>query len=258
MANPSTKNGFIPIASELAEKFASVNIQGQEWRILWVILRKTWGYSNGKRRKDWDWISITQFEKATGMKRSNVHGTLKNLIKKKIINQSDNKVQINQNHEEWVLADRLIGVLAHKLTGVSPQTNKSVSPQTTYNRKIENKTIEILADKSASGYFINKEPITMEELTYEPLEGSKIKGVRKNYARVAIHFMGLKGETGNALRYFPDIKELWIKATSTVGEEKAEAEIIGRIDIWKEHCLKQNISFGLGGVVKNWNGIMKL
>jgi len=58
MASPQKENGFVPIASELVEHFAKVNLSAYEWRTLWVVWRKTWGW-----QKKQDKISITQFQK---------------------------------------------------------------------------------------------------------------------------------------------------------------------------------------------------
>ncbi len=136
MANPKVKDGYFPVANELAEIFALVNIKGEEWRIIWVLWRKTWGWKdkiNPKRRKDWDWISISQFEKATGMKRTNVHRTLQQLLAHRLILKDDKfRYKFNQNHDEWVLA--------HRLTPVSPQANGSVSSQA--NNKIKHKVLQ--------------------------------------------------------------------------------------------------------------------
>jgi phage replication O-like protein O len=150
MANPAIKNGYFPIANELAEHFARVNITGQQWRIIWVLLRKTWGFSNEKRRKDWDWISITQFEKYTEMKRSNVYETLKTLLAKRLILKQENRYSFNQNYDEWVLAKRLT-VLVKSITPVSQKHNTSVSQLTTHNIKLtkENNTKENIATNVA-------------------------------------------------------------------------------------------------------------
>jgi phage replication O-like protein O len=118
VANPSIKNGFIPVAIELVEQFYSVNIPGEEWRIIWALWRKTWGWKKGNRKKDWDWISISQFEKMTKMKKANVHRSLKSLLAKRLIVRKGNLLKFNQNYNEWVLAKRLT-VLAKRLTGVS-------------------------------------------------------------------------------------------------------------------------------------------
>jgi phage replication O-like protein O len=143
MANPTLKNGYFCIANELAEQFAKINLHGEEWRILWVLLRKTWGYKKGNRRKDWDWISITQFEEATGMKRANVWRTIQSLLAHKLILKQEKQLKFNQNHNEWVLAHklmlahRLTEVLAPELQSISSQTNESVSSQTKDKRKKE-------------------------------------------------------------------------------------------------------------------------
>lgn len=44
MANPQAENGHIDIANEIADKFCSYRLSGQEWQIIWVVLRKTWGW----------------------------------------------------------------------------------------------------------------------------------------------------------------------------------------------------------------------
>ena len=55
-------------------------LNGSEWLILSVIIRKTIGF-----HKNWDLISLSQFEKETGMTRNAVKSTLDGLIEKQII-----------------------------------------------------------------------------------------------------------------------------------------------------------------------------
>lgn len=163
MANPAIKNGYFPIANELAERFAQVNITGQQWRIIWVLLRKTWGFSNGERRKDWDWISISQFERFTGMKRSNVHNTLKSLLAKRLILKEKTSFKFNQNYNEWLLAKRLT-VLAKRLIPVSQKHNTSVSQLATHNIKLTKETI-------------TKENIATPKVVAEKIDISKLLDV---------------------------------------------------------------------------------
>ena len=129
MANPAIKNGFFPIANELAEEMAKRNIPGQEMRIIWVLWRKTWGFVSGDRRKDWDWISITQFEKLTGMKRGNVCKSVKSLVVKRLLLHKENTYKFNQNYGEWVVVTRLPPVVKRLLP--SSQTTTRGSSQTT-------------------------------------------------------------------------------------------------------------------------------
>lgn len=107
--NPSLKNGYLSIANELVEKFAACNIPGNSMRILWCVMRKTWGWSQGARKKDWDQISYTQFEKMTGMNRRNVGRSIKFLVAKRLLLKSVSGYRINQNYNEWLVAKRLLG-----------------------------------------------------------------------------------------------------------------------------------------------------
>lgn len=75
-----TVNGYFKIENNVAEALALINLSEYETRLLWVILRKTWGWNKEK-----DHISFSQFEKATGIKRSNAHPALLRLVNKNII-----------------------------------------------------------------------------------------------------------------------------------------------------------------------------
>ncbi len=137
MANPSLKNGYISIAHELVEKFAEINIPGNEMRLIWVLWRKTWGWTAGaERKKDWDIISLSQFEKGTKMKHANVAGGLKSLVVKRLLLKGNKGYKFNQNYEEWVVCKRLPSM--QKTTTPSMQkTTKSSSQKHTHNRKKE-------------------------------------------------------------------------------------------------------------------------
>ena len=60
MANPQREDGHIDMAHEIAEQLAKINLRPYEWRTLWVLWRKTWGW-----HKKEDKISITQFQELT-------------------------------------------------------------------------------------------------------------------------------------------------------------------------------------------------
>jgi phage replication O-like protein O len=84
-AIPQAEDGHVDIANEIVEALARTQLSGNEWRILWVIFRKTWGW-----HKKVDQISITQFQKATGLDRRNAHRTINDLVEKKIVVKIDN------------------------------------------------------------------------------------------------------------------------------------------------------------------------
>lgn len=100
------------------------NLKGEEWRILWVVLRKTWGWKEGDHKKNIDHIPLSQFEELTGMKRANVVRVLKRLVAHRLLLKRKSGYGINQNHDQWVVAHRLPGssqatpLVAHKLPEV--------------------------------------------------------------------------------------------------------------------------------------------
>ena len=156
MANPALKNGYISIATELVEKLALVNIPGNEMRIVWVVWRKTWGWKEGNRKKDWDWVSYTQFSKLTDIKRRNCIDCIKSLVSKRILLKKENSYKFNQNYNEWVVSKRTPSVQKH--TGVvSKRIQKVVSKS---RPTIDNKdTITIEREtpsQKASSFFLKE------------------------------------------------------------------------------------------------------
>ena len=75
MANPQCENGHVDIANEIVEALARYRLSGEEWQVLLVVLRKTYGF-----HKKEDEIPLSQFEKMTGMYRANVVRAIKKLV----------------------------------------------------------------------------------------------------------------------------------------------------------------------------------
>jgi len=165
MANPALKNGYISIANELVEKLASVSIPSSEMRIIWVVWRKTWGWKEGNRHKDWDWISISQFEKITGIKHANVVVATKSLVCKHILLKVENRYKFNQNYEQWVVCKRIREYV--NTYGGSMQTHTKSSMQThTYKRKKETNTKETYVSNDTGVLKVNKKPMKKNSFNY--------------------------------------------------------------------------------------------
>jgi phage replication O-like protein O len=81
-ASPQAEDGHIDVANEIAEALAKINLSSYESRVLWAVFRKTYGW-----HKKTDQISITQFQKITGMKRRHVSRTLSKLLQRNIVTQ---------------------------------------------------------------------------------------------------------------------------------------------------------------------------
>lgn len=148
MANPALKNGYISIANELVEQFALHNIPGNEMRIIWVVWRKTWGWKEGDRKKDWDWISISQLEKATGMKHATVAQCTKSLVGKRLLLKREKGLKFNQNYDEWVVGKRLL-VVGKSLLPSREKPTKISREKPTYKRNKETNTKDTTEPQAA-------------------------------------------------------------------------------------------------------------
>lgn len=198
--NPSVNNGFFKIANEMSEIFAKTSLSGSEIRILWVVMRKTWGWVNGNKRKDFDKISLSQFTLSTQMKQANVVRSLKMLIEKNIILKTNRGYGINQDYSLWIVEKRLqrlpsslqassLQASSQKEVNSSLLTTKSSSLLTTYKRKKETNTKEIgnTPSKNARTFFtgisnlmerVESEEATNTKLFLQSLE-AKYTGVEK-------------------------------------------------------------------------------
>lgn len=83
MASPQKENGFTPIASELVEALAKINLSAYESRVLWALFRKTYGW-----HKKADRISRSQFAEITKLDSRHISRTLARLVVRNIISRN--------------------------------------------------------------------------------------------------------------------------------------------------------------------------
>ena len=93
MAKPQKENGFVPIANELVEQLAKVNLSSYAWRTLLALLRKTYGWN-----KKCDRISISQFQELTGISRRHQSRAIKYLVDRNIIIKMETYINLNIFH----------------------------------------------------------------------------------------------------------------------------------------------------------------
>ena len=131
MANPQAENGHIDIANEIADALSKIRVSGREWQIIWVVLRKTWGW-----KKKMDAISKTQFSQFTGIPRRKVHEIVKGLVSKNILFEGVTQkgdiryatYGFNKDYEKWKLSPKKV-TITQKGDGVSPKKVIEVSPK---------------------------------------------------------------------------------------------------------------------------------
>ncbi|MHC4623379.1 MAG: replication protein [Planctomycetota bacterium] len=96
MANPQAENGHVKIANEIVQQLARVNLPAYEWRVLWAVLRKTWGW-----RKKADAVPLSQIVQMTGLRQPHVSRAKASLLKKQILFEQAGKVGFQKNYELW-------------------------------------------------------------------------------------------------------------------------------------------------------------
>ena len=97
MANPQLEDGFTMVANEIIEALARINLCAYESRVLWFIIRKTYGW-----HKKNDWIALSQIVDSTGILKPNVSRTLKSLKARNIIIRDKNRrVGVQKDYEKW-------------------------------------------------------------------------------------------------------------------------------------------------------------
>lgn len=160
MSNPQVENGYAKIANELLEMFAHTNLSGREWQVLFVIIRKTYGY-----QKKQDAISYSQFYESTGIKTKNLPVVIKQLESKGliVIDRSGymGKYTLNKVSPKWGIPQ--IG------GKVSPKQVVKVSPKWGNTKDIkDNKdnTVEESNDSPTPSIIFNNEIYSMEDLEY--------------------------------------------------------------------------------------------
>lgn len=90
-------NGFTPVPNDLIEALAKIPwLSSYEYRVLLVIIRKTYGFN-----KNEDWISISQISKYTKIYMSHVCRTVKKLMNKNMILRNRKLTSIQKDCKQW-------------------------------------------------------------------------------------------------------------------------------------------------------------
>ncbi len=90
--NPQLSNGYTPIANEILEKLARLSLSSNQWQVLLVIIRKTYGF-----HKKVDYIANFQIGTATGLGKTVVSRILRNLNDRHIISRKGKIVGLQKD-----------------------------------------------------------------------------------------------------------------------------------------------------------------
>jgi len=209
LASPQRENGHIDIANDIVDQLAKMNLSSYEWRVLWAILRKTWGYVVRDQKGRWiydkygqpikkkmDWVSVSQLQDLTGLDRRNVSRTKLRLLERKIILKNGNRLGFNKDYEQWVSSKSTIGKpeVSSKSTIDKPLSQAPAQKQDVVDlddskKQVSSKSTIEVSSKSTTTKDIRKnkesiyrdtqsQPSAEEELTPEQIrEGDRLMGI---------------------------------------------------------------------------------
>lgn len=96
----SIENGYSRLANELIEKLACTKLGGREFRLLCVVIRKTYGYGKSE-----DWISLSQMADMAHLDKANCSRLVDALVKRRILTirkrGHDRLLSINTQIDQW-------------------------------------------------------------------------------------------------------------------------------------------------------------
>ena len=117
---------YAKVCHEISEGLAKVSIPMAETRVLWAIIRKTYGF-----QKAWDRISSSQLAKLTEMTKQRASSSLNGLIEKKIIIRkggSYGQMKINADSADWIIKKKATKANFNSIIKLSYVNSNSVKP----------------------------------------------------------------------------------------------------------------------------------
>jgi phage replication O-like protein O len=187
MASPQIENGYTRIANEIMEALAKIRIPGEARQVLDAVFRKTYGWN--KRE---DKISLSQFEKMTGLARPSICRAIKKLLIMNIIEKSGNSkslftkrgndkisvYSIQKNHNDWL-------TLTKTLTLINQNANvKHANKRVNRTLTKELHTIDTIQKKLFSP---NSDEFRMSELLFNLIQERNPNHKKPDMQKWALH-----------------------------------------------------------------------
>lgn len=132
MAKPQLENGYTMLPNEIIDHFRLLNLSSNDWRLLWVIIRLTYGY----RRRVCK-ISNVHIARLTNLHRVVVSRSLKKLEKQNVIHRNGKTIGLQEDWERWVGPEQ-------KLTELLPSEGESQNLTIKVSKNANKKIAELL------------------------------------------------------------------------------------------------------------------
>lgn len=104
-STPQLEDGFTRLANELLEELCQAKLSSRQWCVVMALARKTYGFN-----KKTDDIGLSQLADLTGLAKSHVSVTVRELEERRIISRKQGKfghiMGINKDHGQWAGVER--------------------------------------------------------------------------------------------------------------------------------------------------------
>nr|AJG38123.1 phage replication protein O [bacterium enrichment culture clone fosmid MGS-K1] len=88
------EQGYTPVPHQLMKVLSQINLTAYESRVIWFVLRKTYGWHKGK-----DSIPLKQISDATGLSKAHCSRTIARLVRKGILQKDEyREIGIQENY----------------------------------------------------------------------------------------------------------------------------------------------------------------
>lgn len=175
MASPQKENGNTQIANEIIEALIGSGINGTEWSVVMLIIRKTYGW-----QKKQDQISLTQFLDNIPVSKWALCKALKKLQLVNIIRlvnkgnskNNSNVYSFNKDYDSWSLVNK--SRLVNKTTSTSQQNYSPTSQQ-----KLTHKRNYTKENNKKKENFLNEKDFQLIWSSYPDKSGDKKRSLQK-------------------------------------------------------------------------------
>lgn len=259
MASPQLEEGYTRIANELFDSIISFDFGKIEQKIVFYIIRRTYGYQEKTAR-----IKQSEISKATNLGKANISKTLDLLIKRKVLfyETGSGNLGLNKNYEEW---EKVVKTTTFKHEKEAPEVVKTTT------KSCQNNNPELLKQQ---------QKVVKTTTTYKVLkkkENSKRK--KKNISKTAasqktdalvpvqtklweIFKQIYEKETGQPLD--PQVKDF--KILHDLSKEHGEEAVINKMRILYVGCKKAVFwftksgfsDFTIGKLKQRWNDLVPI
>jgi phage replication O-like protein O len=143
MASPQIEDGYTKIANEIVEAIYQYPLSGHEFRMLLLIIRKTYGFNKLE-----DSVSLSQMMRALTLSKTRCSQVINKLQLQKIVTVTENingigkKYKFNKNFEQWITVHKNVNRYRKVKSTVTLLRNEPLQKSVSTKETITKETIQ--------------------------------------------------------------------------------------------------------------------